>query len=227
VAPGLPIIGLPLGAVARELRLTWLRAGAWDVFGFPVDVEELLLKLDGYLRAADSARAGLLADPASGLYNARGLERRARELLAEAVRLHAALACVVFGPEVRSDPSAAAAGRAGPAAVRGRLGAVLRTHARLSDTVGWWNDGEFAVLAPATDAAGAVHLAERLAQAIETAPLVRGASGPALQVRVGYEAVADVHATPVEAPVLLAHATAALARARTDARGSRIERFQP
>jgi len=50
VAPRLPIIGIASGGISREQRLRWLRAGAWDCFGFPLDPEELLLKLGNYLR---------------------------------------------------------------------------------------------------------------------------------------------------------------------------------
>jgi DNA-binding response OmpR family regulator len=49
LAPGVPIVGIASGAVPREQRLRWLRAGAWDCFGFPLDPDELLLKLANYL----------------------------------------------------------------------------------------------------------------------------------------------------------------------------------
>src|SRR5712692_2364647 len=49
---------------------------------------------------------------------------------------------------------------------------------------------------------------------IETAPPEPGPSPPVFALRVGYEAVADLHATPVRADDLLARATTALALAR-------------
>src|SRR3989475_96838 len=121
ITPAAPIIGVVTGALRREIYLRWLRAGAWDCLALPLDVEQLLLRLGNYLRAkreADRVEEALLLDPATGLYNARGLKRRARELVAEAVRLHAALACVVFGldpqPDARgSEPSLAARTRWG------------------------------------------------------------------------------------------------------------------
>ncbi|OLB11333.1 MAG: hypothetical protein AUH07_09640 [Gemmatimonadetes bacterium 13_2_20CM_70_9] len=91
VSPATPILGVSAATVARERRLSWLRAGAWELLGFPLDGEELLLKLDGYVRAkreADRAGAGVLIDETTGLYNGRGLRRRAREVVAEALRLH-------------------------------------------------------------------------------------------------------------------------------------------
>src|SRR2546427_701565 len=216
------------GALPRELYLRWLRAGAWDCLALPLDVEQLLLRLGNYLRAkreADRVEEALLLDPATGLYNARGLKRRARELVAEAVRLHAALACVVFGLDPQPDARGSEPSTVGSAAVRDRVGSVLRTHGRISDTIGWWLGEELAVLAPATDADGTVKLAQRLVHALGTAPPEGGVSG-ALEVRAGYEAVADIHATPPEPEDLLAHASAALQRARAGDGGERIRRFQ-
>src|SRR6266704_3301876 len=77
-----------------------------------------------------------------------------------------------------------------------------------------------------TDADGAVQLAGRLVHAIETAPSQPGAQVPALAMRAGYEAVADIHATRVEPEDLLARAAAALQVARTTERGVRIRRFE-
>ena len=225
VIPGVPILGFAPGVVARELRLDWLRAGAWDVFRFPVDAEELLFKLDSYLRETDRLRAGLLVDQVTGLYTAPGVRRRAGELIAAAVRGHGALACLVFRPDVVGGAGAGAGTETEEerAALRARLGAVLRAQGRVSDTIGWWNGAgsEFAVLAPATNAAGAEHLAARLAHAIEA-----GAAAPRLVMRVGYEAVPDVHAQPLDADQLLGRAVVALGSNRGAAPGERIRRFQ-
>jgi PleD family two-component response regulator len=228
VRPAVPIIGITSEPITRKQRLSWLQAGAWDFFGVSFDRDELLAKLRLYLgakRDADAVRAGVLVDPATGFYNGRGLQRRADELVAAGVRGHAALACVVFGTEVPAA-NRGAAPAAGGSAVRGRIGSLLRTYGRHSDTIGWWNDREFAILAPGTDPHGAVLLAHRLTAAMETALPERGASVPAFELRVGYEAVADLHATPLHADQLLARATTALALARRGAGGPHIRRFE-
>jgi len=223
------IIGITATGTTREQRLRWLRAGAWDCFGFPLDAEELRLKLAGYVgakRDADDARAAALVDQATGLYNGPGLKRRAQELVAEALRLHTALACALFGPNPRPGDRGDGPDAAARTAIRNQVGRVLRTHARLSDTIGWWNGTDFAVLAPATDADGADQLGRRLADAIEATPPEPGASLPALDVRVGYHTVTDVHATPVEPADLFERASRALALARTGSREARIRRFE-
>jgi PleD family two-component response regulator len=213
------IIGMT-SAATREERLNWLRAGASACVGFPFEGEELLLKLAWHVQAkrdADHARALALVDGPTGLYNRAGLQRRARELVAGALRLHSAMACVAFGTDPRPEARAV---------TQARLGRLLRASARLSDTIGWWKPTDFVVLAPTTNAAGAERLARRLSDAIEAASPESRGSFPAFEVRAGYHAVADVHATPVEAEDLLDRAGKALAVARSAQGGARIQRFE-
>ncbi len=91
---------------SRDARLAALRAGASDIFGQPLDVAELLLKLDSYARLkrlAEQIQSSSLVDRETGLYNLQGLARRVEELAALSVRAHGALACVVLAPEVEDD----------------------------------------------------------------------------------------------------------------------------
>src|SRR4029077_16389648 len=100
-----------------------------------------------------------------------GMERRARELLAEASRRRIPLACVVLDADSSSMERPAAPGT--PASrssvATQHVAPLLHAHGRLSDAIGRWSDTEFALLAPATDAAGAAKLAARLARVIEAA----------------------------------------------------------
>ena len=50
--------------------------------------------------AVDQAMVDGLTDAATGAYNAKGLERRAQELVASAARHHVLLACAAFVPEM-------------------------------------------------------------------------------------------------------------------------------
>jgi two-component system cell cycle response regulator len=85
-----PIIITTAGPSGRTQRLEAYRAGAWEFLGQPLDGEALLLKLETFLKSkleVDRIRDENLLDHPSGLYNMRGLSRRAREIGSEAVRL--------------------------------------------------------------------------------------------------------------------------------------------
>jgi PleD family two-component response regulator len=215
-----PIILLALGPPTKQQRLAALRAGAWELLSLPVDPEELLLKLAAYVHArveADQAREEGLVDHATGLYNVRGLARRARELGSEALRHRTALACVVFGADLGRQPGATAAG------VAEHIARGLHRAGRVSDAIGRLGHAEFAVVAPSTNGSAAVRLAERMIGALGRTPEAALGSGPLL--RAGYDAVENLHATPVEAVDLLVHATTALEHARADGNGERIRRY--
>jgi PleD family two-component response regulator len=219
-SPCVPVIAIASDPVTGEERLAWLRAGAWDLLGLSLGAEELVLKLETLVRAkreADRAWEEALVDRTTGLYNPQGMRRRARELVAEALRQGAMIACVVFGPDPRPEE------RRGPGGLREHVGSVLRRHARASDVVGWWDGAaggaDFAVLAPATNADGAALLAQRLVRAIETAGSV-----PTLEVRAGYDALSDAGVGPSVPDDLLARASAALQLARVHRREAHIRR---
>src|SRR5437016_11295477 len=94
ITPSTPIFLTMSGPLGRTQVLDALRAGANGVWGQPLDTEEFLLRLEGHVRGkldADAARDGGLVDLRTGLYNSRGLERRARELAAEVDRRDASL----------------------------------------------------------------------------------------------------------------------------------------
>src|SRR5919202_3972889 len=97
-----PIVITTSGPSGRTQRLEAYRAGAWEFLGQPLDGESLLLKLATFLqckREVDVLREENLLDSGTGLYNMRGLARRAREIGADALRRREALACVVFAPD--------------------------------------------------------------------------------------------------------------------------------
>jgi GGDEF domain-containing protein len=97
------------------------------------------------------------------------------------------------------------------------IGELCRRTARSSDSIGRLGRSDFAILAPATDPAGAVRLAERLREGAALTP--PGGSVP-LEIRAGYCAYQDFSKSPVDAVELLLRAATALrhARAFDDAR---------
>ncbi len=204
---------------SREDKLKALRTGAWDFISYPIDAQELLLKLDGYVRAkfeTDHARERCLVDEPTGLYNLRGLEQRARELRSQAYRDRQALACVVVAPAVAllaEDETINVDERTVQEAVE-RLGKALKDIGRVSDAIGKLGQAEFAILAPSTDAGGAVKLAERLATAIKEDTSDDDISSGAIEIRAGFDAVDDIREAPIGAMELLLNATTALRTAK-------------
>jgi len=193
VGSGVPILLVTAGKPTTAEHHAALRAGIWEYVAHPFHAEELGGRLDSYLHwkleAARARNGDDLAD-ATGLYTVRGLALRAQELTLQAFHHAASLACVAL------------------AGVDGELLAgVLRAGGRRSDAIGRVGPGEFAVVAPGTDRAGAVLLAERVARAV-----------PGL--RAGYDAVTNARYTPIDPKNLLGRATSALRVAKTDDGGA-------
>jgi len=209
ITPSTPILLMLANPPARRDRLAALRAGAWDCLRAPPDPEELLALLDAFVPArldAEAARTEGLVDEGTGLYNARGVTRRARELASQASRRHAALGCVLLAP-------AGASGETQDALLR-RMAEALKATARVSDAVGRLGPNAVVVVATDTDAAQARALAQRLAAAIP------------LRLVGGFHGVPDFHAAAIDTTELMLRATAALERARSDPAGVWLRGFE-
>lgn len=212
-----PILITTAGPSGRAQRLEAYQAGAWEFLGQPLDGESLLLKLSTFLAAkleADRLRNDTLLDQLTGLYNMQGLSRRAREIGAEVVRRQQALACVVFAPDADGEADTEVA----------RIGRTLQARGRSSDAIGRLGDGEFAVIAPATESEGAVRLFERLEQLL--APEDGNGAGR-LPLRAGYCAVPNFAAAQVDPVELLLRATSALRQLQATPGPDRIRAFEP
>ena len=212
ISPSTPVfLSLPRPPTRRD-RLAVLRAGAWACLGEPLDAEELVALLGVFVPAkldAEHARMTGLVDEMTGVYNARGLTRRAEELAAYASRSHAGLGCVLIAPDTESGTP--------PLTVMRRIAAALRSATRHSDVVGRVAEGAFAVVAVDTDDGKARRLAERLAAAILAD--ANGGNAPAVppfRLRAGFHGVSDFHDASIDSAELMLRATAALQKARTD-----------
>ena len=209
----------------RAERLMALRAGAWDVLAPPLDAEEMILRLEAYVRAkqdADRAQERGLVDAATRFYNAAGLEARATELAAWAQRNAEPLSCVVLGFVRGGTVDDAEVARAVDA-----MSDVLRRTGRTSDAIGRTGQTEFAVLAPGADGAAAVRLAERLAEALRPVLSSPAEAYPTVELRGGYDAIADGRETPLKGHELITRATIAFNRARSNHTGLWLRPFQP
>ncbi len=199
IGPSTPILLVTAGRPTTGEHRVALRAGVWEFLVHPFAPDELSTKLLSYVLLklnADHTRDATSLTDETGLYTDHGLALRARELTLQAFHHRAPLACVAFAPLVPSgrDPTSAV----------DFFARVLKTSGRRSDAIGHLGPSRLAVVAPATDDAGAVGLANRLARA------ARAASPGAPLLRAGYDAVLNAGAAPMEATNLFAHATSAL-----------------
>jgi diguanylate cyclase (GGDEF)-like protein len=224
----IPIVITTSGPSGRAQRLEAYRAGAWEFLGQPLDGEALLLKLQTFIRAKfeiDRVRDESLLDQVTGLYNMRGLAKRAREIGSEAYRRHHALACIVFSPDPEHVDSEQLSEDIA-ARVAERVGDIIRRSGRASDAIGRLGRSEFAVIAPATEADGAVRLMQRLGQSIESQSVNLGEVEKKLKIRAGYCAVPDFAESSVDAVEMLLRATTALRHLRAEGNGERIRAFE-
>src|SRR5688572_75098 len=218
-----PVVMTTAGPASRSQRLDAYRAGAWEYLSLPVDAEALILKLSAFVRAKreiDRSREESLLDDSTGLYNVRGLARRAREMGAEASRRHSPLACVAVTASVPAGVSDEIDPR-----VAEELADLCRRTARSSDAVGRLGRSDFAVIAPATGDAGAVRLAERLRDGPATMTFASNTTVDHYEIRAGYRAYQDFSQSPVDAVELLLRAATALRHVRS-AEGTTISAYQ-
>ncbi len=219
VGPSVPIIVTTSDSAERTPALEAYRAGAWEFVRQPLDAEMLLLKLRAFVsakRESDRVREESLLDRSTGLYNMRGLARRAREIGAQASRQHHSLACVAFATDAGQSPGDARATDELARQVAGHVGAVCRRTGRFSDAIGRLGHVEFAIVAPDTEARGAVRLVERLQQELASSPLRVDGSERPLGISAGYCAVDDYAASSVDAVEMLLRAASALRNLRSD-----------
>jgi len=225
-----PILSIANAALSRVERLEALGAGAWDVLSHPVDANELILRLDTFIRAkqeSDRVRDDGLTDPATGFYNVRGILQRAREISADALRFDRPVTCVAFGShQVEGSPRADGEELGGVHDVSRPIAEALRTVTRICDTIGSLGPGEFVVVAPGTDQDGAVRLADRVLEALKADSEREGYGINAeslAQIRAGVFVASTNESTAAED--MLLRATMALRKAQEDDGSFRVRAY--
>lgn len=212
-----PIVVLTSVRVGHTDRLEFLQAGAWDCIQFPEQVPELLAKIQTFARAKATADVGLregLLDPETGLYNQRGIFRRARDETAEAWRYLTPLAALVMAPDpateehIADDPQALAL-------LVERTSEVLRAETRSSDVLARLDRSRFGIVTPSTNGNGAVTFAQRLIERLDEhlAGCIPGMEPPRFQI--GCFGVDDIRADDVDAETLVRRAESALTQVRS------------
>jgi diguanylate cyclase (GGDEF)-like protein len=217
-----PIICTTSAIASRSERLDAYAAGAWELCAEPLDAEVLLLKLDAFVHAklaSDRIREDTLVDEETGLYNARGLARRAREIGGDAIRRSDAVACVVFSPEAEF-----ASGDADPVEndreIAETVGRLCQGNARLSDAVGRLGPNEYAIIAPGTAEEGAERIVARLRNSFESARVRINNREHGFRLSASVAAVTNLAESSVDAIELLFRATTSLRQARGFSPGS-------
>src|SRR6266702_2167119 len=197
-----PILLLVPSRPGHQDHLTALRAGVWELVRQPLDVAELLGKLDRYLLVKverDGVSRRDLVDDVTGLYSMHGLARRTGELILQAAQHNTSVACVAVAP-ARDGEERGADGLDGLRDVA----RLLEASGRRSDAIGRIGPAEFAVVAAGVNRAGARQLAKRL----------RGCGGA--ERRAGYDAVGSRRGGGSGGRGLLARAARALEMAKLE-----------
>jgi len=229
IGPVTPIVVLTSLQVSQAERLEFLEAGAWDCISFPEQVPELLVKVQTFAQAKATAERGLregLLDPETGLYNLRGLLRRARDESAEAWRYSTPLACVSLSPDPESEKRLLEDQDKELKLVR-RVSETLRSEMRSSDVLARLGRLHFGVLAPSTDGVGASIFARRLIEVfdmmLESDPLI---PDHPIVFQAGCYGVQDIRKEGLDAEKMVRRANTALKRARTEGPGRRVEPYR-
>jgi diguanylate cyclase (GGDEF)-like protein len=223
-----PIFITAAAPTERAERLDAYEAGAWEYCAQPLDTELLLRKLETFIlckRAFDRLREESLIDSSTGLYNMKGLARRAQEIGGDAQRRGHPLACIAVS-RTGSTETGAQEPDPVPDSMMAHLGDLVRSTGRVSDAIGRIGPRELAIIAPGTDARGAVRIAERLGAALQDTPVILLGRSTPVALRAGYCAVDNLAEATVDVVEILLRATTALRHLRESGSSQRIMSFE-
>ncbi len=180
-----------------------------------------LIERDATVRDLAAARAELEqlsnSDAPTGLHNRRSLLHRLLFETARARRFRSPLSALMIELDT-PDSLGHAQGAPAAAPLLAQLGQLLRDNVRVIDIASRYSDTVLCVVLPNTPPQGARTLADNLRNRIAA---LTAASAPALRLGASIGVASLDHMAIVEADTLLAHAAAALARARAEG-GNRV-----
>jgi diguanylate cyclase (GGDEF)-like protein len=172
VAGALLALGAPLGLLlleavrARRWSAAWLvqeLAERGEIYLYVTVGTLIAFTLFGYVlgREGDALSELARTDPLTGLLNRRALTERLHDEVARAARYQKPLSLLLLDLDGLKRFNDRAGHHAGDAALQA-LARSLRERSRSADLGARWGGDEFVVLAPETQAAEALELAERI-----------------------------------------------------------------
>jgi diguanylate cyclase (GGDEF)-like protein len=169
-------------------------------------------------------RAKLLSetDDLTGLFNTRGFAIAANRLFGQALRYERPASVLMIDPDNLKGVNDAHGHDAGNRLLR-QLASAIQTELRATDVPARYGGDEFIVLLPETPAKGALDVAERIRNAISTAPLSIAGRTIACSVSVGVSCFPE-DARSLDA--LAARADRALYQAKKNGRNC-VVRYEP
>lgn len=196
---GIPVLILSASNTSDD-RMRGLNQGAVDYIGKPFVADELAARVRANLRyrlrlAVESRRA--LSDPLTGLWNRAYLDDRLRSAQALAMRHDLPLSCIMADVDhfkAVNDTYGHSAGDRVLCAVAD----VLQRGIRVEDVAARYGGEEFAILCIATEATGALFLAERLRKQIEAMTIPCDPDGCEVRVTCSF----GVATAPAKGPAL-------------------------
>lgn len=177
-----------------ESRVSGLRIGADDYVSKPFDERELLARVGNLLRIKrmhdeiDAARLRFeqlaVLDELTGLYNYRYLHHRLAEEFKRAERYHEPLSCIMLDIDYFKTINDRF-GHDGGDAILQQVAQRLNGAVREIDVVTRYGGEEFLLVLPSTPFAGAVAVADRVWQAMRSAPFLTANVEQPVTVSVG------------------------------------------
>jgi PleD family two-component response regulator len=218
LSPACPVIVISSNGGPQERRLELQRLGVWHIMSEPVNAEALALLLERLLGAQRELRRvseRILIDAETGLYNERGLLRRAHELGAHATRSREALSCIALRLVVEGEDNTASEAVT-VASLTEHLAAILGPMVRLSDAIGRLRPRELGVVAAGASEESAFRLIGRMRSAVESSPMVVGGAIHKLSIAAALCAVPDFSQSAVSAQDLLCRVADLLRNSTTE-----------
>ncbi len=209
----------------KQDMLAGLKAGADDYLTKPFDTQELRARLfageriiklqDELIAARDALQFQATHDALTGLLNRGAILRDVTRELTRARREHVSLGVILVDIDHFKGVNDDYGHLTGDAVLHGvalRMSGLLRAY----DSIGRYGGEEFLVLAPSSDAEGAMQFAERLRAGVESTTYETEAGSLRLTLSLGV-AISDPEGAP-NTQALLQAADAALYRAKARGR---------